>query len=120
MHDRSIVFPGEDVTGPAHVCSELVDLVSTLDDTTRKSGIAKIAEAKVIRRTCGEFVVFDVSCPHPIAFGLETLHKVAANESAAAANKSCFHMSSFLLALLQRPFLDCQTFCSRSISGSSI
>ena len=69
MHYVGVVFAGEDVPRPAHVCGELIDLVeASIDHQAAKILSAQIANGKVVGRGVAEFRKLKIDTSNPKAF----------------------------------------------------
>jgi hypothetical protein len=89
-HDR-IVFPSEDVSRPAHIGSELVNLGDAADGCLNQFGISQVALNKFVRGRLGEFVPFDVYGSNPAPFGLEPFDEMPADKPTRAIYQYSFH-----------------------------
>lgn len=59
MHDVGIMFAGENVTRPAHVCSELVNFIKpAIDNLPADILITQIADNEIISRRIRKFRIF--------------------------------------------------------------
>src|SRR3954453_3924343 len=87
MHDGRVMLSGKDVTGPAHVRRELIDLINSVDDFANHGLISQIRDDELVRDRSAVFMRFDIDAANPKAFPFKSLYKMATNESAGATDK---------------------------------
>ena len=93
MHHVGIVLAGEDVAGAAHVGGELIDFIEfPIDHRRADILLAQIADDEIIGLRLGEFRIFQVDAADPEAFAFQTLHHVAGDKAAGAANQCLSHV----------------------------
>ena len=92
MHDTGVVLAREDITGPPHVGSQLVDFVHLfIHDRSHHTGIPQIPQHEFVRRAVAVLMILDIDSPHPVSFALQTRHQMSADETAGTANQCFFH-----------------------------
>ncbi len=80
------MLTSKDVSSSAHIGSELIHFVNPFDGELRNLLVAQIADNELVGLGFGVFVPLDVDAPDPKAFRLQSLHKVAADESTGASD----------------------------------
>src|SRR5262249_41196010 len=96
VHDVSIVFTGEDVTGSAHIGRKLIDLVeAAVDHMMHEVWVTKVADHEVISLGLAEPWELEISASHPEAFALEPLDKMVTDEPTGPAHERSFSAHCF-------------------------
>ena len=91
-HDIGVMFAGEDIAGPAHIGSELVNLVKApIVNRPDHVLFAQIADHEFIRRACAEFGVLEIDPADEKALMLESLDQMTSDKSASAENQGSLH-----------------------------
>src|ERR1019366_2118889 len=80
VHDYSIMLPGEDVPGTAHIRGQLINFVHSIYCITSDVLIPEISDDEFIRWALSEFVVLHVDASYPKAFRFQSFDQVAADE----------------------------------------
>jgi hypothetical protein len=92
VHHVGVVLAGEDVPCPAHVGSQLVQLVEitvyrSLDDRW----VAKISNDEVVRARFAEFRALQINTSHPEALSPQPGNQMTTDKAARSKNQCLSH-----------------------------
>jgi hypothetical protein len=93
VHHIRIVLTGEDISGPTHICGELIDLIDVPQNLVCDRDITQVAYDEVIGSRSVELGIFQINTPYPITIPLEPANQVTANKSASACNENSLHLN---------------------------
>ncbi len=97
------------ISGSPHVCRKLIKFIKPdiIRNSIAKFLISQIANHKFICRYRAKLRLFDIRCPNPMAFLLQTLDQMTAYESPGSTNQDFFvhtlilYKMNFILQLIR-------------------
>jgi hypothetical protein len=92
MHYVGVIVSGENISGSAHICCELINFIeASINDFANGDSVTQVANHKVVSVCLGELGKFQVNAADPEAVAFEALHEVATYETAGSAHQCRFH-----------------------------
>lgn len=87
MHDIGVMLASEYIAGAPHIGCQLVNLGKiTIDHLPAGILITQIADDKIISRRTGKLGIFEIDCPYPRTFILQSFDQVRSYKPAASKN----------------------------------
>src|SRR6266699_2445160 len=88
MHQISIMFTSEDVTGAAHIGGKLIDFVETaIDYVPHEIWVPEIAEGEIVSLCLAEARELEVRASDPESFPLKPPNKVMTDKTPRPADE---------------------------------
>jgi hypothetical protein len=90
MHHGGIVLARENVSGAAHIGSELIEFVDSFDGQAPNIFFAEVTEKEFISVRIRKLMLFYVRAANPVPLRFQPLYQVATDETTCATNQNSF------------------------------